>query len=373
MASDHDCSESPLTYEAATSGLEELGVLVCDMIKRFAVTESLEVHSVTYRVKAKDSSLKKLVRKPDNYKQVQDLTDLLGIRIITYFADEVDRVAEILTAEFKVDTKNSVDRRIITDPERFGYTSLHYVLSLSEARTQFREYRRFATKTFEVQIRSILQNAWAEIEHDLGYKSKNTVPRQIRRRFSRLAGLLELADDEFNALRKELIAYDSEVKQTSEEGLLDLEINGPTIQAYLQKSEIARELDIAIAANFPGPPQLSASTDLYDADAVNTLVKLNIKTVGQLDAFLLKEKSTILAFAHRWLTRPGGMDETDTDDIDPGIFLFYFWFILLLTRMSENERIEVLEKVWPGEGRQTNDELVTAWSNEITMLGCRTK
>jgi hypothetical protein len=60
------------------------------------------------------------------------------------------------------------------------------------------EYSTHTGVQFEVQIRSTLQHAWAEIEHDRGYKSEVEVARAVRRRFSRLAGLLELADYEFD-------------------------------------------------------------------------------------------------------------------------------------------------------------------------------
>jgi ppGpp synthetase/RelA/SpoT-type nucleotidyltranferase len=112
--------------------------------------------------------------------------------------------------EFVVDRTNSVDKRTLLDPDRFGYQSLHYVAALSVARTGLAEYGRFTGLRVEIQIRSTLQHAWAEIEHDLGYKSAAGVPRDIRRRFSRIAGLLELADEEFSVIRRDLDAYTSE-------------------------------------------------------------------------------------------------------------------------------------------------------------------
>ena len=72
---------------------------------------------------------------------------------------------------------------------RIGYASVHYIASLKGSRTSSPEYSRFQNIKFEVQIRSILQHTWAEIEHDLQYKSQESLPRELRRKFARLAGL----------------------------------------------------------------------------------------------------------------------------------------------------------------------------------------
>lgn len=61
---------------------------------------------------------------------LEDITDLAGIRIITYFADQVDLIASFVEEEFEVDRSNSVDKRELIDPEKFGYLSLHYVVKL---------------------------------------------------------------------------------------------------------------------------------------------------------------------------------------------------------------------------------------------------
>jgi hypothetical protein len=81
----------------------------------------------------------------------------------------------------------------------FGYRSLHYVCRAEGGLP--------AEARFEIQVRTLLEHAWAEIEHDLGYKSPEAIPAAARRRLHRLAGLLELADQEFGAIRRELDAY----------------------------------------------------------------------------------------------------------------------------------------------------------------------
>ena len=190
-------------YDRATVGLQAFGLILEGLIQSTLEANGLQVHSVTSRVKSKASIRRKLERL-DRERDINSLTDILGIRIITYFRDEVDAVARLIENEFLIDKERSVDKRAALDPDRFGYLSLHYIAQLNQNRSQLVEYSMYTGVLFEVQIRSILQHAWAEIEHDRGYKSEAEVPKAVRRRFSRLASLLELADDEFLGLRDEL-------------------------------------------------------------------------------------------------------------------------------------------------------------------------
>jgi ppGpp synthetase/RelA/SpoT-type nucleotidyltranferase len=96
-----------------------------------------------------------------------------------------------------------VDKNLILlKEEKFGYGSIHYLARLKENRTNLLEYSRFKNLTAEIQIRTILQHAWAEIEHDIQYKAVETIPSSIRRRFMSLAGMLEIGT-EFQAIQDE--------------------------------------------------------------------------------------------------------------------------------------------------------------------------
>jgi ppGpp synthetase/RelA/SpoT-type nucleotidyltranferase len=184
------------------------GRLIAELLR----LERITVHSVNARVKERHKLQEKLTREGKAYTCIADVTDIVGARVITHFEDEVDKIGSLIEREFIVHPDRSVDKRKLLDPDRFGYLSLHYICSLSDDRLKLAENRRFRGLVCEIQIRSILQHAWAEIEHDLGYKSGYGVPAPIRRRFSRLAGLLEVADQEFAAIRNELANYAERVK-----------------------------------------------------------------------------------------------------------------------------------------------------------------
>ena len=154
--------------------------LVGDLLKH----NKLRVHSIVSRVKTKESLTEKLNRPQSKYEKLDDITDICGIRIITFFADEVDIAASIISNEFDIDIDNSVDKRSLLDPDRFGYLSLHYIAKLSPARLQLTEYSRFSDCKIEIQIRSILQHTWAEIQHDFNM-TWDTRLRKLCRRISK--------------------------------------------------------------------------------------------------------------------------------------------------------------------------------------------
>lgn len=170
-------------------------------LKSLLNEKNIKFHEIEGRIKDKES-LKKKIEIKDKYTELSDITDICGLRIITFFSDDVDRIANLLEKEFNLDKENSIDKRKSQDPTKFGYVSLHYILQLDGIRADLSENLCLKGLKFEVQIRTILQHAWAEIEHDFGYKTERDVPENIRRRFSRLAGLIELADDEFIEIKK---------------------------------------------------------------------------------------------------------------------------------------------------------------------------
>lgn len=195
-----------------------------ELITVFLMNKNIRIHSIVSRVK-EEASLKNKINKK-SYTCLEEITDLCGIRIITYFSDDVDLIADIIQKSFAIDPVNSVDKRKLLPATQFGYLSLHFIAGLTTTQLQLPQYKKFENCKFEIQICSVLQHAWAEIEHDLEYKSPTAISYNVRRSFSRLAGLLEIADAEFVMLRNHL--------QPSP--LLETKANPVSLQPYSQTS-----------------------------------------------------------------------------------------------------------------------------------------
>ena len=194
--------------------------LICQTLKQ----QEIELNSIEHRIKTEESLAGKLERKGEKYHQLSDITDLIGLRIVTFYTDDVDKVAAIISQLFDIDWSNSVDKRKLHDLNSFGYNSLHYICKLHEG-----------SFPFEIQIRTALQHTWSAIEHDIGYKGAVKLPPQYRRQFSRLAGMLELADDEFSRLRTTMTEYRRQIQTLVKSGnLSEVALSTDSFRSYLE-------------------------------------------------------------------------------------------------------------------------------------------
>jgi ppGpp synthetase/RelA/SpoT-type nucleotidyltranferase len=316
----------------------KLEVLLNDLLS----AEQHRVHSIATRVKKRESLEAKLGKAAGKYDELGQITDLCGARIITYFEDEVGAIANLVEKEFEIDRPNSVDKRQTFDADRFGYVSVHYIASLSHSRTCLREYQRFRDLKFEIQIRSILQHAWAEIEHDLQYKSKEAIPRDLRRRFARLAGLLEIADAEFMGLRNQISSYQLHVSQTINTAPGQILVDHDSLKAFVSNNALVFEVDTEIAQLLDVP----LTDGFVDLDfPLRIFDFLGHKTIESLALVLSGSRHQIVRFADKLLHRPDPNRETPIAAFGRGISLLYLAYCLILKTVPEAKIAELLDRV----------------------------
>lgn len=315
-------------YDSLRPTYEQFGKTAADLIRRLLSANRVSVHTISYRIKDRKSLQKKIVTK-SKYNQLSDITDVVGVRVITNYSGDVDDVARVIEREFKVDKENTIDKRNIEEPSRFGYLSLHYVISLKESRSKLQEYAAFEGLKLEVQVRSLLQHTWAEIEHDIGYKSSVEVPKPVKRQFARLAGLLELADKEFEGIRKDIATYAREVDKKIRRSAPNIEIDAVSYTKYVTTNEFSLSVDRDVCEKI-GCVLIDGSSYSSNIPALSSVSIVNIR---QLNDLLYKLKDDVVRMGLMMLSVPdlSDFEEDNVSTVDSrakGVASFYLCHVL---------------------------------------------
>lgn len=225
--------------------------------------------SVTGRAKSLTSFAAKASRTVEGARLYADplteITDQLGVRVVTYVTDDVDAVVDLLGEHHRILDDRDLGRETASEG-RFGYSSRHLLLSVPDAPP----YTRVPCRAASVQVRTVLQHAWAEFEHDIRYKG--TVPEahapDLDRRFTLAAGLIELADKEFSAIRERIAS-------SGEDSASDTDSTDPRISG--------QELATFLTARYPDAGW--SRSDHYDWMA-RLLLELGVTSLDELAVLL---------------------------------------------------------------------------------------
>ena len=192
--------------------------------------------SVTGRAKSVASFAAKADRSVDGVPvysdPLEEITDQIGLRVITYIHSDVSAVADLLSDQLTILDDRDMGQETAREG-RFGYASRHLLVALDQARTTPSTYEHLGHRRAQIQVRTVLQHAWAEFEHAIRYKG--TIPEEyvhdLDRRFTLAAGLLELADREFSQIRDQLQATVTD--QRTEQDVTDPRISSEDLATFL--------------------------------------------------------------------------------------------------------------------------------------------
>jgi putative GTP pyrophosphokinase len=172
---------------------ERLAEEAAHIIENGLVQRQIKFHSVPKRVKEFSSFAEKAVRRQIE-KPFEEITDLVGLRIVCLLRSDLAQIAELIRSSFSVVTE---DDKLETQPvASFGYLSVHFVVRM---KGDFRgpRYDGLHDIPFEIQVRTIAMDAWAAVSHYLDYKTDVDVPAALKKDFQALSGLFYLADTHF--------------------------------------------------------------------------------------------------------------------------------------------------------------------------------
>lgn len=170
-----------------------------DLKKKLPSIERIQIHN-QYRVKEIDSFISKaLYRNNGCDKPLNSITDKVGTRIVLLTLEDVDNFSSYINNEKQWEVLKIT--RIIHDerrknPELFGYQSNHFIIkpnSFDDVITK----ENIDYLTCEIQVRTLLQHAYAEVSHDSVYKGNFSSDFEMKRTLARSMALMETTDDLF--------------------------------------------------------------------------------------------------------------------------------------------------------------------------------
>ena len=264
---------------------QKLQRIVTEKLNEQTRKNSIPISSIESRIKTEKSLIGKLQRKGNKYQALFDITDIWAVRIVAYYNEDVDRIASVAESMFDIDWANSVDKRKMHQADSFGYNSLHYICRLPKNIYFDAHHPELNQIRFELQMRTALQHVWSDIQHDIGYKTEIETPFEYHRSLSRLAGLLELADNEFSRIRNDIADYRRRMQNLLQSGKLsEVSLDGDTYRSYLDQAPFDK-LNRRIAA--------ITRAELHTASALPylpVLIGMGMKTLGDIQQ-MLKEDS----------------------------------------------------------------------------------
>lgn len=311
--------------------LEKMREIAFDALKNAIDDNNVYVTAIESRVKSIDSLAGKLELKGVKYKTLHELTDLLGLRVVTFYTDDVEKVSAMADKIFDIDWKNSVDKRKMHELDSFGYNSLHFICRIPESLYHDPECPQINNIWFELQMRTALQHVWATMYHDIGYKSGVEVPAEYLRNLNRIAGMLELADEQFAIIRTSINDYRRQVQSLLRSGSFEeVPLDVESFRSYLKLKPFER-LNKKIAA--------INQAEIHETSQMgylNVLKHLGLQTLGDVQLFIGDNFDD----AYQYATFQLG--NTDIDIIDSSVALQNLCVVHILKNGGGRNELKIL-------------------------------
>ncbi len=295
-------------YSSNYQLLEDAEKSFCALINAL-VTHSgnIAISKIEGRVKDKEECIRKFNRKyraeleaREQCYSIQDhLSDVIGIRVVCLYEDDIEKISDLLKEHFEVIEITNKIELIEKTEDSFGYKGLHLDLKLGSSRNSLPEYAAYKNLNFEIQIRTIIQDSWSVLDHKIKYKK--SIPNRLKRRINTLAALFELADREFKEIRD---STEYEIRKASEDDNTQDVVGPQTAQEQANLSKLLNAFGFLKIANhfFKGYEFEPKKVDGFTEEIVsaepsitrskfNAYMRENYSLVKDYQAYLLKEKN----------------------------------------------------------------------------------
>lgn len=298
---------------------ELLGKYIVFILENQLQMNGVDYLSVNHRTKTRQGVYEKIDRKKYKFPS-EEMMDFSGVRVILYFESDIDKVSAIINSLFNVDDENSVSNESRLSSNKIGYRSIHYVCDIGEERNSLVEYEFISGLKCEIQVRTMLQHAWAELTHDRNYKLSGKLPLNIERKINLYSGMLEIADIGFSEIISAVSAYQLELEGKNLTTSVSQSIDSLSILEFAR--QVSKEIGLELV-------ELKYDTDEFREKLINEIAFMGITNFTELRALIpdnyasvyneLDEKTTYLGFIRDLLLFKDFRRLHDFPDLDWGV------------------------------------------------------
>lgn len=267
------------------------------------ITTAVPIES---RVKSWSSIKSKIERSNLNIKDILELNDLVGIRLILLFKRDLVKCRELIEENLEIIEQEDTASRL--DESQFGYQSYHYVIKLPNEWLSIPTLKDFAEYKAEIQIRTIAQHIWAAASHYLQYKQDDNVPKTLRRSIYRVSALLETVDLEFERVLSERENYIKELKPDTRDETLNVDLLKEILDSHLP------------IANRSDPEDYSNLLHNLSSCGIDKSSQLISLIKDQLEAAMEEEKKLVKRKKEYFKETGDIEDEDDDRAVSLGVF-----------------------------------------------------
>lgn len=315
------------------------------MLFAYHSSRAKKVESLTAKCRKKILKEGEYVFKYNDPKR--QITDLAGVRIVCYLPQDISPIQRIVENTFHVDVNNSLNKADGLGLDTVGYLSVHYIVSLKE------EYMSpdllcFKGMKCEIQLRTVLQDAWSQVFHDRQYKNnakENEIPKEILRETNLISGALELLDNQIGGLVRKYDSFFHVFDNIDYQELLDSEISKANIEKYIKikfyklGSRFFSYNDMFVLMEKYGITTIRQLAGLYSPDLVDAI--LAQKCQMTIDKILMY--GMIIGDADKFFSIEGNQDLIISDES-----------VELLTKFIDFKDIKRKYKLGMNKGEEKN-------------------
>jgi len=213
---------------------------ISNCLSGFLREQEIPIFSVESRIKDEQSFLNKVSRKGYS-NPTEEIEDIVGVRVICYYQEDIEAICKIVNSKFNVCSKENKLEQLNHD--QFGYSSYHYIVKLKEEWLEHPVAKGLNDLKAEIQIRTMLMHTWSAISHKLLYKQESDVEPKFKRKLNRLSALIELADEQFNAIKNEKVMFQNTISVPDKEFDKSAELSSDSLLAMYKHFFSDRKID----------------------------------------------------------------------------------------------------------------------------------